>query len=172
MSVEFRSKPHQLRRQLKEVLHTFRASGTDNPDYTPVEIDTTPFEHDGILYIEIQVGRGDAAGTFELFDSDTDLATNRSPDEALLERGMFRLEEPDTFFTVSNEGSSLNWRIQVWTARLVARTLFMRTFTLYKKDKNPKEKRKRFFGPQRRVVSLYNFRLTKDFCHYFFAFSI
>ena len=72
-----------LGRKLKEVLHTFRASGTDTPDYTPVEIDTTPFEHDGILYIKIQVGRGDAAGTFELFDSDTDLTTDRSPDETL-----------------------------------------------------------------------------------------
>ena len=68
---------------MKEVLHTFRASGTDTPDYTPVEIDTTPFEHDGILYIKIQVGRDDAAGTFELFDSNTDLTTDKSPDEAL-----------------------------------------------------------------------------------------
>ena len=77
------AKPISLGRKLKEVLHTFRASGTDTPKYTPVEIDTTPFEHDGILYIKIQVGRGDAAGTFELFDSDTDLTTDRSPDEAL-----------------------------------------------------------------------------------------
>ena len=83
MSVEFRSKTHQFGTKVERgFAHFSRPSGTDTPKYTPVEIDTTPFEHDGILYIKIQVGRGDAAGTFELFDSDTDLTTDRSPDEA------------------------------------------------------------------------------------------
>ena len=75
------AKPISLGRKFKEVLHIFRASGT--PDYTFVDIDTTSFEHDGILHIEIQVGGGEAAGTFELFDSDEEFATNKSPDEAL-----------------------------------------------------------------------------------------
>ena len=75
------AKPISLGRKFKEVLHIFRASGT--PDYTFVDIDTTSFEHDGILYIELQVGGGKATGTFELFDVNTDLATNESPDEAL-----------------------------------------------------------------------------------------
>ena len=48
-----------------------------------VEIDTTPFEYDGILHVKIRVGAGEAAGTFELFDADTDLTTDGSPDEAL-----------------------------------------------------------------------------------------
>ena len=68
-------------RKLKEVLHIFPASCT--PDYTFVDIDTSSFPHDGILYIEIQVGEGKATGTFELFDANTDLATNESPNEAL-----------------------------------------------------------------------------------------
>ena len=68
-------------RKFKEVLHIFRASCT--PDYTFVDIDTSSFPHDGILYIEIQVGEGKATGTFELFDANTDLATNGSSDEAL-----------------------------------------------------------------------------------------
>ncbi|MDE0184344.1 MAG: hypothetical protein OXP71_02675 [Candidatus Poribacteria bacterium] len=68
-------------RKFKEVLHVFRSSGT--PDYTIVDIGTISFEHDGILYIEIQVGGGEAAGTFELFDGDTELVTDESPDEAL-----------------------------------------------------------------------------------------
>ena len=75
------AKPISLGRKFKEVLHVFRSSGT--PDYTIVDIDTTSFEHDGILYIEIQVGGGEAAGTFELFDGDTELVTDESPDEAL-----------------------------------------------------------------------------------------
>lgn len=75
------AKPISLGRKFKEVLHVIRASST--PDYTIVDIDTTSFEHDGILYMEIQVGGGNAAGTFELFDGDMELATNKSPDEAL-----------------------------------------------------------------------------------------
>ncbi len=78
---ELGARPISLGKKLKEVLHVFRASET--PDYTIVDIDTTSFEHDGILYIEIQVGGGEAAGTFELFDGDTELVTDESPDEAL-----------------------------------------------------------------------------------------
>ena len=75
--------PINLGRKWKEVSHPFRSSGTEVPDYTLVEIDTTPLECDGILYVRIQVGTGEAAGTFELFDGDTDLTTDESPDEAL-----------------------------------------------------------------------------------------
>ena len=75
--------PICLGRKWKEVSNTLRASGTDTPDYTLVEIDTTPFGNDGILHVKIRVGTGEAAGTFELFDGDTDLTTDRSPDEAL-----------------------------------------------------------------------------------------
>ncbi len=75
--------PINLGRKWKEVSHTFRASGTDTPDCMLVEIDTTPFECDGILYVKILVGTGEAAGTFELFDGDTDLTTVKSPEDAL-----------------------------------------------------------------------------------------
>ena len=75
--------PINLGRKLKEVSHTFSASRTDTPDYTLVEIDTTPFECDGILYVKILVGTGEASGTFDLFDGDTDLTTDGSPGEAL-----------------------------------------------------------------------------------------
>ena len=77
------AKPISFGRKLKEVLHIFHASGTDIPDYTPIEIDLTPFEHGGILHIEIQVGGGEATGSFGLFDGDEEFATNESPDEAL-----------------------------------------------------------------------------------------
>lgn len=75
--------PISLGRKWKEVSHTFRASGTDTPDYTLVEIDTTPFGCDGILHVKIRVGAGEATGTFELFDADTDLTRDGSRDETL-----------------------------------------------------------------------------------------
>lgn len=75
--------PISLGTELMEVLHVFRASDTDTPDYTVVEIDTTPFERGGILHIEIQVGAGEAVGTFELFDANTEIPTEDNADEAL-----------------------------------------------------------------------------------------
>ena len=75
--------PISLGTELMEVLQVFRASGTDTPNYTVVEIDTTPFERGGILHIEIQVGTDEAAGTFELFDADAEIPTSNDADEAL-----------------------------------------------------------------------------------------
>ena len=75
--------PISLGTELMEVLQVFRASGTDTPDYTVIEIDTTSFERGGILHIEIQVGTGEAAGTFELFDADAEIPTEDDADEAL-----------------------------------------------------------------------------------------
>lgn len=75
--------PISLGTELMEVLQVFRASDTDMPNYTIVEIDTTPFERGGILHIEIQVGTGEAAGTFELFDADAEIPTEGDTDEAL-----------------------------------------------------------------------------------------
>ena len=75
--------PISLGVELMEVLQVFRASGTDTPNYTVVEIDTTSFERGGILHIEIQVGTGEAAGTFELFDADAEIPTEDDTDEAL-----------------------------------------------------------------------------------------
>ena len=72
--------PISLGTELKEILHTFSTSDTDTPDYTVVEIDTTPFER-GVLHIEIQVGAGEATGTFELFDADVEFSAKK--DKAL-----------------------------------------------------------------------------------------
>ena len=75
--------PINLGRKLKEVSHTIRASGSHPPDHTHVEISTSSLNHDGILYIKIQLGRGEAVGRFELFASDTEITTGVSADEAL-----------------------------------------------------------------------------------------
>ena len=74
--------PISLGTELMEILHVFNTSDPDTPDYTVVEIDTTPFER-GALHIEIQVGAGETTGTFELFDADTEILTNKTTDKAL-----------------------------------------------------------------------------------------
>lgn len=74
--------PISLGTELMEILHTFSTSDTDTPDYTVVEIDTTPFER-GVLHIEIQVGAGEAVGTFELFDPDVEILTKEATGKAL-----------------------------------------------------------------------------------------
>ena len=74
--------PISLGTELTEILHTFSTSNTDTPNYTVIEIDTTPFEH-GVLHIEVQVGAGEAAGTFELFDVDAEILTKEATDKAL-----------------------------------------------------------------------------------------
>ena len=75
--------PISLGTALMEVLHVYGASGTDTPDDAVVKIDTTAFECGGILHIEIQVGVGESAGTFELFHTDTGLPTTEDADAAL-----------------------------------------------------------------------------------------
>ena len=74
--------PISLGTELTEILHVFSTSDTDTPDYRVIEIDTTPFER-GVLHIEIQVGAGEAAGTFELFDADAEILTKEATDKAL-----------------------------------------------------------------------------------------
>ena len=63
-----------------EVLDTFRTPIVAHQDYTVIVIDTTAFEGGGTLTIDIQVGRGDAKGTFYLFDGDKELPTEKAPD--------------------------------------------------------------------------------------------
>ena len=75
--------PISLGTALMEVLHVYGASSTDTPDDTVVKIDTTPFECGGILHIEIQVGIGESAGTFELFHADTEPPSKAGADAAL-----------------------------------------------------------------------------------------
>ena len=68
---------------MMEVLNVFRGPGDGYQDYTPVEIDTTSFEQGGTLIIDIQVGAGEAVGSFDLFDGDAELPTEGFPDDAL-----------------------------------------------------------------------------------------
>ena len=86
-SVEaFEGKPLQLPISLGERLEvsgTFRSPGFGYQDYTAVEIDATPFENGGVLHIELQVGDGEAEGKCALFDADTELPTEGTPDSAL-----------------------------------------------------------------------------------------
>ena len=72
-----------LRKQLMEVSNTFRAPGAGYQDYTPIEIDTTAFEHGGTLIIDIEVGEGEATGSFDLYDADVELPTEGYPNDAL-----------------------------------------------------------------------------------------
>ena len=72
-----------MRKELMEVMNVFRGPGDGYQDYTPVEIDTTSFEQGGTLIIDIQVGAGEAVGSFDLFDGDAELPTEGFPDDAL-----------------------------------------------------------------------------------------
>ena len=72
-----------LGKELIEVLNVFRGPGNGYQDYTTVEIDATAFEQGGTLIIDIQVGEGEATGSFDLFAGDTELPTEGFPDEAL-----------------------------------------------------------------------------------------
>lgn len=72
-----------LGEELIEVLNVFRGPGNGYQDYTTVEIDATAFEQGGTLIIDIQVGEGEATGSFDLFAGDAELPTEGFPDEAL-----------------------------------------------------------------------------------------
>ena len=77
-------------RTSQEILNIFRTPEAGFQDYTVVEIDATAFENGGILTIDISVGHAEAAGSFDLFASDSKLPTEggnlRMP---LLQRGVF-----------------------------------------------------------------------------------
>ena len=59
----------------QEVLDTFRTPTGNHQHYTTVVIDTRAFENRGTLMIDIEVGRGDADGTFFLVNGDIELST-------------------------------------------------------------------------------------------------
>ena len=72
----------EKREELMEVLNVFRGPGDGYQDYTTVEIDTISFEQEGTLIIDIQVGAGEAVGSFDLFDGDAELPIEGFPDDA------------------------------------------------------------------------------------------
>ena len=73
----------EKREELMQVLNVFRGPGDGYQDYTAVEIDATPFEQGGTLIIDIQVGGGEATGSFDLYAGDAELPTKGFPDDAL-----------------------------------------------------------------------------------------
>ena len=66
-----------------EVLDFFRTPERGHQDYTVVKIDATAFENGGMLTIEIRVGSGKAAGSFDLFHGHSELPTEGTPDNTL-----------------------------------------------------------------------------------------
>ena len=67
----------------QEVLGVFQTPESGYQDYTVVHIDVTAFENGGMLTIEVSVGHAEAAGSFDLFDGDSELPTEGVPHEAL-----------------------------------------------------------------------------------------
>ncbi|MDE0686605.1 MAG: hypothetical protein OXI61_00380 [Candidatus Poribacteria bacterium] len=70
-------------RTSQEILNIFRTPEAGFQDYTVVEIDATAFENGGILTIDISVGHAEAAGSFDLFASDSKLPTEGVPENAV-----------------------------------------------------------------------------------------
>ena len=63
----------------QEILSIFRTPEPGFQDYTVVEIDVTAFENGGWLTIDIWVGDGEASGSFDLFDGNSELPTEGIP---------------------------------------------------------------------------------------------
>ena len=60
-----------------EVLDILRIPETGSQDSTIVTIDATAFEKGGVLTIDIRVGSAELAGSFYLYDSDTEFPSER-----------------------------------------------------------------------------------------------
>ncbi len=74
----------ETRRIQTEVLDFFRTPERGRQDYTVVSIDATAFEDGGTLTIDILVGSGKAAGSFDLFSGDSGLPVEGTPTNALV----------------------------------------------------------------------------------------
>ena len=72
----------------QRILDVFRTPEYGHQDYTVIVIDTTAFESDGTLIIDIEVGSEKAYGAFHLLDADHTLtfdAAHKRPEGILLE---------------------------------------------------------------------------------------
>ena len=67
----------------QEILNIFQAPGHGLQDYTVVEIDATAFENGGVLTIDISVGHAEVAGSFDLFDGESEPPTEGAPRNAV-----------------------------------------------------------------------------------------
>ena len=63
----------------QEIRNIFRTPEPGYQDYTVVEIDVTAFENGGWLTIDVWIGDGEASGSFDLFDGDSELPTEGVP---------------------------------------------------------------------------------------------
>ena len=70
-------------RTSQEVLNIFRTPEPGHQDYTVIEIDATTFGNGGVLTIDISVGHAEAAGSFDLFDGESELPTEGAPRNAI-----------------------------------------------------------------------------------------
>ena len=68
----------------QETLNIFRTPEPGFQDYTVIAIDTTAFKEGGVLTIDISVGNAEAAGSFDLFDGESELPTQGAPHNALV----------------------------------------------------------------------------------------
>ena len=80
---ETKAQIEEVQRIQTEILDFFRTPERSHQDYTVVKIDATAFEDGGMLTINIQVGSGKAAGSFDLFNGDSELPTDGVPDNTL-----------------------------------------------------------------------------------------
>ncbi|MCY4402181.1 MAG: hypothetical protein OXD54_06340 [Candidatus Poribacteria bacterium] len=67
----------------QHVMNIFRTPEHGCQDYTIVDIDTKAIEYGYMLNIDIQVGNAEPAGSFDLFDGDSEIPTEGIPHEAL-----------------------------------------------------------------------------------------
>lgn len=67
----------------QDVLNILRTPKYGYQDYTVVEIDVTAFEAGGTLTINIRMGTAKPGGSFDLYDSETELPTKGLPNDAL-----------------------------------------------------------------------------------------
>ena len=76
---ETKAQIEEAQRIQTEILDFFRTPERGHQDYTFVKIDATAFEDGGMLTIDIRVGSGKAAGSFDLFNGDSELPTEGVP---------------------------------------------------------------------------------------------
>ena len=131
-------------RPKQEVLNIFRTPKSGYQDYTVIEIDTTAFKGEGLLTIDILVGSADPEGSFDLFDSDTELPTRGTPHSALASAWGVLPGKKEQSSIVSTGGKFLSWAVlAVGSVRKGVSTLFGRKSLLNRIKNRSREKRHR-----------------------------
>ena len=84
------------RKHEQEILSVLRAPGGGRQEYTVINIDATAFENGGLLTIDITLGHAEASGSFDLFDSESELPTEGAPENTLASKYGIRPDESGT----------------------------------------------------------------------------